>query len=157
MAANDITQTHKEFKERNKRLKIKQSYIDQENIKLNEIQDIDNEIKRLESIKKQKRKEYNDISSKKLKELSKIYNNKTLLKRIKELALETTYSHSNIEDIEKFGDLGINSDDVNWDIIEKITLAEESINDEIKHTNCIGDILDEFGSVVKLPDGKGGS
>lgn len=157
MAAKDITQTHKEFKERDKRLKIKQSYVDQENAKLNEIKDIDDEIKKLESIRKQKSKEYNDISSRKLKELSKIYNNKTLLKRIKELALQTTYSHSNIEDIEKIGDLGINSDNVNWDIIEKITLAEESINDEIKHTNYIGDILDEFGSVIKLPCGKGGS
>lgn len=156
MAAKDITQTHKEFKERDKRLKIKQSYVDQENAKLNEIKDIEDEIKKLKSIKKEKRKEYNDISTKKIKELSKIYNSKDLLNKIVELASHTTCSRSNIEDIKKMGELGINIDNVNLDILEKITLAEEIINDEIKHTNYIGDILDEFGSVIKLPGGKDG-
>lgn len=157
MAAKDITQTHKEFKERDKRLKIKQSFDEQENSKLNEIKDIEDEIKKLESIKKEKSKEYNDISSQKLKKLSKVYNDKELLERITELAEHTTFSNSNIEDIKKMVESGINSDNVNLEIIEKITLAEESINDEIRHTNYIGDILDRFGGTIKLPDGKGGS
>ncbi len=156
MAAKDIFQTHKEFKERNKRLKIKQSYEELENIKLNEIADIDEEIEKLKSLIAKKKEEYNEISLEKLKELSKEYNDKDLINRIIELAKYTTYSHSNIEDIKNLCATGINTDNTDWDLIEKITLAEESINDEIRHTNYVSDILNDFGNNINLPNGKDG-
>lgn len=151
MASNEISQTHKEFKTRKKRIKIKHSYDEKENAKLNEIEDIDEQISILQKQREEKVKEYNDISTQKLKNLSILYNDSDLIKNIVSYAKCTTYSKSTLEDIEKNCSLGINEDNIDLDIIEKISLAEERINVEIKHTNVLGDILNDFGNSVKFP------
>lgn len=151
MSTNDITQTSKEFSERNKRLKLKQSYVEKENQKLNEIENIDKEIERLKLKKAEKEREYNDISSDKLQKLSILYNDTDLLLEIVEFAKHTTFSNSMLNDINQLCGIGINSDTIDIDLIEKITLAEESINSEIKHTNKISDIFSDFGASVKFP------
>lgn len=156
MATKDVVQTHKDFKKRIKRLKIKNYYDEKENIKLNEIGDIDNEIEKLQAEKEKKVKEYNEISSEKLEKLSIIYNDPALLSEIVKLAKHTTFSHSSLKDIEEISHTGINSDDIDMDLIEKITLAEESVNREIPHTNCISDVLNDFGGKITLPNEKGG-
>ena len=79
MAANDKFQTHKEYADRIKRLKIKESFDKRENEKLNEIKDIEDKIEELKKLKSQKEKEYNEINTEKIQSLSMTYNDPVLL------------------------------------------------------------------------------
>ena len=151
MAANDKFQTHKEYIDREKRLKIKASFDKRENEKLNEIKDIDEKIEELKKQKKQKEKEYNEISTEKMQSLSMTYNNPVLISKIVEYAKDTVYSNRNLIEIEDLCVSGINSDCISMELIEKITEAETIINQEIRHTNGFNDFLNNFGSIIKLP------
>lgn len=151
MISEDILQTHKEFKDRKKRLETKRSYDDRENQKLNEIQDIENKIEKLKAKKEEKSKEYNEIQIEKLENLSMIYNDNKLLKEIVNYAEHTTYSHTNLEDIKDLCKHGINEDEINLEILDKIFFAEERINKEIHHTNCFSDFLNNFGECIEFP------
>ena len=66
-------------------------------------------------------------------------------------ASQTTFSRSILEDIKNTCGYGINEDNVDLSLIEKISLAEEKINKEVRHTNFIGDILAEVGHNTKFP------
>lgn len=151
MSTNEMFQNYNEYNKRKKRIDIFQSYKDQTDHNLNEIKDIDEEIKLLELKKKKKLKEFNDYDEEKLKEFSAMYNNKELLSQIVEFAKLTTYSRSVLEDIKPLCETGINSDDINWDLLKKIIYAEETINKELKHTNRFNDILNNLGNSIKLP------
>lgn len=158
MSSKDIRQTHKEFVERNKRLGKKQTSDSRKEEKLNEIKDIEdiiterkNEIKKLRHDQEVKKREYNEIHKSSLQQFSCIYNNPDLIMRIIELAKQTTYSDTSIKDIENSCSNGINEDNIDWDTIEKITLAEKRIIQEIPHTNIVSDFFDRFGNSVGLP------
>ena len=151
MTSKKIKQSHKEYCERKKRLEIKESYDQLENKKLNEIQDINKEIEKLLLKKEEREKECNEIELEKLKKMSMIYNDKDLLEEIIEYAKITTYSRTNLLDIEEIYKCGINEDNINWESIEKIAFAEEKINIEIQHTNLFIDVLSNIGDTIKFP------
>ena len=151
MTSKNIKQTHKEYFKRNKRIQIKKKYDQKENEKLNEIQNINEEIEKLKSKKEEKEKEYNEIKTKKLQEFSMIYNDKELLEEIIEYAENTTYSYTNLLDIKDICKRGINEDEIDWSSIEKIAFAEEKINREIQHTNFFNDVLNNLGNSIKFP------
>lgn len=68
------------------------------------------------------------------------------------LGTSTTYSLNIINDLELTCKNGINDDIKNVsNIIDQLYDIDNRINEEVKHTNCAGDLLDRFGSMISLP------
>ena len=151
MVSKNIYQTFKEFKERIKRIKIRKSYDAKEKAKLNEIKDTEDLIRELNLRKEQQLKEYNEIRDDKFQKLSIIYNDSSVIKNVVFYAEHTTFSRSILCEIKNICSQGVNVDDVDLDLIEKISSADIQINKEIRHTNFWGDLLDVFGSDLKFP------
>ncbi len=143
MSSKDKTQSHHQYKQRKKRLEIKKEYDDKLEKNSNEIKSIDDEIARLTLLKSEKTNERNEIKNEEFQKLASCYNNKAVIQEIVRLGRNTTFSRSVIDDIE--------NDDVNFDFLEKITLVDETINQQLSHTNMIWDILSDFGCEIRFP------
>ena len=151
MSSKDKTQSHHQYKQRKKRLEIKKEYDDKLEKNSNEIKSIDDEIARLTLLKSEKTNERNEIKNEEFQKLASCYNNKAVIQEIVRLGRNTTFSRSVIDDIEKRCINGINIDDVNFDFLEKITLVDETINQQLSHTNIIWDIFSDFGCEIRFP------
>ena len=151
MGKKDVRQTFREYTERKGRIKIRDDFEEQRGTKLNEIQDIDREIDRLQKEREKKYREYNEISEKKLEKLAEEYNDSELMRRIISLGRQTTFSRSMVDTIERKCNSGINLDDIDLDLIEEISSLEKAIHEQIGHTNPVGDILENMGKHIKFP------
>lgn len=151
MSTNDNRQTYIQYITRKKRLKISQNYDEKIEKVINEIQDIDEEIKRLSALKTTKEKEQNQIKNEKLQAMLILYNKTGLVDEIVTMAEETTFSHTIIDDIKKKCEKGVNVDDVDLDTVEKIVCAEEAILRQVSHTNIIADLLNGLGESIEFP------
>ena len=151
MATNDIKQTHKQYNERKQRIKTSQEYNDRIEKNVNEIYDIDKEIKRLTSLKEKKLITHQKLKDEKYHKMLSLYNHSELITEIIEFTKNTTYSRTIINDVEKASKNGINVDTINSDTLEQIISMDNKILKEIPHTNIIGDLLNNFGETIKLP------
>lgn len=152
MASKENCQTHKQFSARKKRLTLKREFDNKKQLKMNEITDIDEQIDKLKSLKEQKQNELNEIDEEAYQKFANIYNDKELLSEMFNLGTSTTYSLNIINDLEITCKNGINDDIKNVsNIIDQLYDIDNRINEEVKHTNCAGDLLDRFGSMISLP------
>lgn len=149
--SNENCQSAKQFSDRKKRLTLKKGYKDKKDKKTNEIKDLNDQIAKLNEELRQKEEELNRINKQELKKFANIYNNNELLSEIFSLGSQTTYSATALNDLRDLCDNGINDDINNLpDIIEELCEIDKRINDEVEHTNSVGDLLDKLGSIVSL-------
>ena len=145
-------QTSKEYNKRKQRLAKNKKYEEAIDKLQNEIEDIDSEIDRLLQKKKSKQEEINDISSEKCNDFMRIYNNKELFAEIINNVRKTTFSRRIISEIEEQYKTGVNSDNATMESIETILSMDKIIYEEVPHTNCFSDLLNDFGSVIDFLD-----
>lgn len=159
MEDNYTEQSHKEFVDRQKRLAIAETFDKKSDEQKNIIKDIDDEIddlkKKIEKLKIQKKEEEekcSNIKAQKLETMISIYNNPSILKSIMNYGHRTTYSKSNLAELEVFSERGfLNDDDFSIESMEKLIAVEKRINEDIPHTNVFFDIMNNLGNKIKFP------
>lgn len=151
MGTNDVRQSHKQYVSRKKRIEKNNECESKIADITNEIESIDTKIKELQELKNKKMEARKSAKNKKLQEMLKIYNCDSLIAEIIEFGERTTYSSSTLLEIKKRCANGINEDNIDMAIIEKIKMLESTILKEIPHTNALGDLLNSCGEKISLP------
>lgn len=146
------TQTYKEYVERQKRINLSKSFDNRIGIKENHILDINQRIEELEKQRKSEKEACDKLRQEKMDTLSTQYNDPKQLSSIVEYAEKTTFSECLINEIKIKYSNGINDDNKNLELLESIVQAEERINQEIKHTTPLGDLINNFGGTIKMPN-----
>lgn len=154
MDTNDTRQTYKQFRERKQRIDISQAFDNKIEKNSNEIQDIDEEIERLNTLRNEKLKIKQQLHTEKHQEMLKQYNQDELIKEIIKLGEKTTCSRDFLSDIKNACSTGVNITTVNLNTIEKLVSIDEDIYNQIPHTNIIGDMLNNFGKKIDFPGEK---
>lgn len=154
MATKNTYQTANQYHKRKKRISKKNDYDTKKNILANDIVDLKNQIENLNQKLNEKIEERNRVEERELSDLMNVYNDKELLDEIINLAKETTFSASNIEDMKNKCNKGINEDNITLEDIEKLSQMDQRINQEIKHTNSISDFISTFGEKIDISNGK---
>ena len=150
VSTNENSQTSKQFTNRKKRIKTKIELDNKKSKLINNISHIDIKIDSLQKEKEENIERVNKIETEELNELMKQYNDSELLNEIFTYAKLTTFSSSTINEIEQKCKLGFNSDNISLEDLHKIYQMDVKINEEIKHTNKINDIITDFGNIIEI-------
>lgn len=151
MSTNDIKQNHKQYDARKKRIKKNDEHDGKIKKITNKIKDIDTKIAELQKLKNKKLEEKKVAENKKMEEMLKLYNCDSLIAEMIEFGKNTTYSSSMLLEIKERCVNGINEDDIDISIMDKIKILELKILKEIPHTNAFGDLLNSCGEKISLP------
>ena len=151
MDTKDTRQTYKQHKERQQRLKLSSSYDVEIEKNANEIQDLYEQLSRIQAEINAKNEIHQQLQDEKYREMMRQYNSKELIEEIVEFSKKTTCSRDYINDIKDTCSTGVNETTVDLDTIEKLVSMDENISKEIPHTNFIGDLLSNCGVGFKFP------